>query len=47
MDYVTMPDRLLKQCNPVQRQLLEAASAPLSYYIPRDPDVPIKGLVSE
>jgi ectoine hydroxylase len=47
MDYVVMPDRLIEQCNPVQKQLLGVVSAPISYYIPRDEDVPIKALMSK
>ena len=46
MDYIAMPDRLIRQCNTVQRQLLGAVSHPLSYYIPKDEDVPITELVS-
>ena len=47
MGDVAMPDRLIEQANPVQRQLLGAVSAPISYYIPRDEDVPIRALVEE
>ena len=45
MDYIAMPDRLIDQCNPIQKQLLGAVSAPISYYIPRDEDVPLRAHV--
>ena len=45
MDYVVMPEAMLARCNPVQRQLLGAVSDPLSYYLPKDADVPLKALV--
>ena len=45
MDYVVMPEELLACSNPIQRQLLGAVSDPLSYYLPKDADVPLKDLV--
>jgi len=45
MDYVQMPYRLIALTNPVQRQLLGDVSDPLSYYIPRDEDVPLKAMM--
>ena len=47
MDYIAMPDDLIARCNPVQKQLLGVVSNPLSYYIPQDEDVPLKGLVNQ
>lgn len=44
MDYVAMPEALVARCNPIQRQLLGVVSDPLSYYIPRDEDVPLKAM---
>ena len=45
MDYITMQDKLISKANPVQRQLLGAVSDPLSFYLPREEDVPLKALV--
>ena len=45
MDYVVMPEAMLSRCSPIQRQLLGAVSDPLSYYLPKDADVPLKALV--
>ena len=45
MDYILMPDELVAKCNPVQKQLLGVVSDPLSYYLPKDADVPLKALV--
>ena len=45
MDYVQMPDQLIARANPVQRQLLGDVSDALSYYIPRDEDVPLKAMM--
>ena len=45
MDYVQMPNRLIARANPVQRQLLGDVSDALSYYIPRDEDVPLKAMM--
>ena len=45
MDYVVMPEAMLARCNPIQRQLLGAVSDPLSYYLPKEDDVPLKALV--
>ena len=47
MDYVIMPDELIERCNPVPPQLLGVVSDPISYYIPRDEDVPLKAVVQE
>ncbi len=47
MDYITMPEDLLERCNPVQKQLLGVVSDPLSYYLPKDEDVPLKALVEQ
>lgn len=47
MDYVQMPDALMARANPIQRQLLGAVDDALSYYIPRDEDVPLKALMAE
>lgn len=47
MDYITMPEELIAKCNPIQRQLLGVVSDPLSYYIPKDSDVPVKALVMD
>ena len=40
-----MPEELLARSNPIQRQLLGAVSDPLSYYLPKESDVPLKALV--
>jgi ectoine hydroxylase len=45
MDYIAMPDELVARCNPIQKQLLGVVSAPISYYIPRPEDVPLKALL--
>ncbi|MBT4138240.1 MAG: phytanoyl-CoA dioxygenase [Candidatus Latescibacteria bacterium] len=45
MDYISMPDELIERCNPIQKQLLGVVSAPISYYIPRDEDVPLRGIL--
>ena len=45
MDYVQMPEELIARANPVQRQLLGDVSDALSYYIPRDEDVPLKAIM--
>ena len=45
MDYVVMPEAMLSRCNPIQRQLLGAVSDPLSYYLLKESDVPLKALV--
>jgi ectoine hydroxylase len=47
MDYILMPDELVAKCNPIQKQLLGAVSDPLSYYLPKDVDVPLKALIGE
>jgi hypothetical protein len=47
MDYITMPDALLSRATPIQKQLLGAVSDPLSYYLPRDEDVPLKAMVEK
>ena len=46
MDYITMPEELVAKCNPIQKQLLGVVSDPLSYYLPKDPDVPLKAVLS-
>ena len=40
-----MPDKIKSKANLVQRQLLDAVSDPLSFYLPREEDVPLKALV--
>ncbi len=45
MDYITMPDELVAKCNPIQKQLLGVVSDALSYYLPKDADVPLKALI--
>ena len=45
IDYVQMPNRLIARANPVQRQLLGDVSDALSYYIPRNKDVPLKAIM--
>jgi len=45
MDYISMPDELIAKANPIQRQLLGEVTAPLSFYLPQDQDVPLKALV--
>ena len=45
MDYIAMPDELVTRCNPIQKQLLGVVSNPMSYYIPRDEDVPLRALL--
>ena len=47
MDYIMMPEELIAKCNPIQKQLLGVVSDPLSYYLPKDEDVPLKALVSQ
>ena len=44
MDYIAMPEELIARANPVQKQLLGVVSDPISYYSPRDEDVPLKTL---
>jgi hypothetical protein len=44
MDYIAMPETLIARCNPLQKQLLGVVNDPLSYYIPRDDDVPLKAI---
>ena len=46
MDYVAMPDELIAKCTtPLQKQLLGVVSDPLSYYLPKDEDVPLRALL--
>ena len=45
MDYIQMPGELVDRCNPVQRQLLGVVGDALSYYLPREEDVPLKAIV--
>jgi ectoine hydroxylase-related dioxygenase (phytanoyl-CoA dioxygenase family) len=45
MDYITMPDELVAKCNPIQKQLLGVVGDALSYYLPKDADVPLKALI--
>ena len=45
IDYVQMPNRLIARANPVQHQLLGDVSDALSYYIPRNKDVPLKAIM--
>jgi ectoine hydroxylase-related dioxygenase (phytanoyl-CoA dioxygenase family) len=45
MDYIVMPEELIARANPIQKQLLGVVSDPISYYIPRDEDVPIKTIL--
>jgi ectoine hydroxylase-related dioxygenase (phytanoyl-CoA dioxygenase family) len=45
MDYITMPEELIAKCTPIQKQLLGVVSHPLSYYLPKAEDVPLKALV--
>jgi hypothetical protein len=48
VDYIAMPDKLIAKCTtPIQKQLLGVVSDPLSYYLPEDEDVPLKGLVNQ
>ena len=47
MDYVEMPETLIARASPVQRQLLGAVSDPLSFYLPREEDVPLKDVVEK
>ncbi len=47
MDYVAMPDELIAKCTtPLQKQLLGVVSDPLSYYLPKDEDVPLRAMLS-
>ena len=45
MDYITMPERLTVNCNPIQRQLLGVVDDPMSNYLPTDDDVPLRAFV--
>jgi hypothetical protein len=45
MDYLDMPERLTANCSPIQRQLLGIVDDPMSNYLPRDEDVPLKAFV--
>ena len=45
MDYILMPQELVDRCTPIQKQLLGVVTDPLSFYLPRDEDVPLKALV--
>lgn len=50
IDFVTQPDGLLAKANPVQRQLLGAATHELSYYLPsrnQFADTPLRTWVEE
>ncbi|MCY4401265.1 MAG: phytanoyl-CoA dioxygenase family protein [Candidatus Poribacteria bacterium] len=46
MDYIMMPDELVDKCNPIQKQLIGIVDDPLSYYIPKDQDVPLKSALN-
>ena len=46
MDYITMPDELVDKCNPIQKQLIGVVDDPMSYYIPKDKDVPLKATMA-
>lgn len=45
MDYLDMPKRLTANCSPIQRQLLGIVDDPMSNYLPRDENVPLKAFV--
>jgi ectoine hydroxylase-related dioxygenase (phytanoyl-CoA dioxygenase family) len=48
MDYISMPDELVAKCTtPIQKQLLGVVGDPLSYYLPKDEDVPLKALLNQ
>ncbi|MCZ6678151.1 MAG: phytanoyl-CoA dioxygenase family protein [Candidatus Poribacteria bacterium] len=48
MDYIAMPEELIAKCTtPIQKQLLGVVSDPLSYYLPKDEDVPLKAVVNQ
>ena len=44
MDYIRIPDDIIARANPVQRQLLGDVTDALSFYLPKDEDVPLKAL---
>ena len=44
---IPMPDSLIARCSPIQKQLLGVVDDALSYYLPRDEDVPLKALLAE
>ncbi len=46
MDYIQMPDELVAKCNPIQKQLLGVVDDPMSFYIPKDKDVPLKSIMN-
>lgn len=47
MDYITAPPELLAKCTPVQRQLLGGVTDAMSFYLPKDEDVPLKEYFQE
>ncbi len=47
MDYIQMPDSLVKRCTPIQKQLIGEVGDALSYYIPEDNDVPLKAFLDQ
>jgi ectoine hydroxylase-related dioxygenase (phytanoyl-CoA dioxygenase family) len=50
IDFVTQPDDLLAKANPIQRQLLGAATHELSYYLPMRngfADTPVRAWLEE
>ena len=47
MDYSVMPERLLEQCDPIQRQLLSDVQSTLGFYIPTEEDVPLRAWLRE
>jgi len=50
IDFVTQPNELLAKANPIQRQLLGAATHELSYYLPSRnefADVPVKAMMEQ
>ncbi len=45
MDYTTYPREILDRCTPLERQMLGDGSYDLSYYLPREEDVPLRALL--
>ena len=45
LDYNSMPDWLLSQCDPIQRQLLGDNASVKGHWQPSEEDVPLKGFL--
>jgi ectoine hydroxylase len=47
MDYLTMPDQLIRRCDPIRRQLLGDCTSPMGFQLPEADDVPLRVWLAE